>query len=155
MCVNLLWHFLKGRSKEVCQYAAKEYPMWIHPKRLLSFFAILSTTVSAPTYAQSETPDWLSIHGESRVRYQSTQNQFRVNRSGGDQLLLFRTLVDIKADTGPITFGLELQDSRAYLDYSGTPLTSSTFGPLTPANLSAPGVRFEIKPNDRWDARLY
>lgn len=104
--------------------------MWIRPKRLLFLFAILSTTVSAPTYAQSETPDWLSIHGESRVRYQSTQNQFRVNRSGGDQLLLFRTLVDIKADTGPITFGLELQDSRAYLDDSGTPLTSSTVNPL-------------------------
>ncbi len=32
---------------------------------------------------------------------------------------------------------------------------TSIHGPLTPANLNAPGFRIEVKPNDRWDARLY
>ncbi len=32
---------------------------------------------------------------------------------------------------------------------------TSIHGPLTPANLSAPGVRFDIRPNARTDARLH
>ncbi len=32
---------------------------------------------------------------------------------------------------------------------------TSIHGPLTPANLSAPGFRVEVKPNDRWDGRFY
>ncbi|WP_159098046.1 alginate export family protein [Hirschia baltica] len=31
---------------------------------------------------------------------------------------------------------------------------TSIHGPLTPANLSAPGARIQVKPNSRWDARL-
>lgn len=32
---------------------------------------------------------------------------------------------------------------------------TSIHGPLTPANLNAPGFRLEIKPDKRWDARFY
>ena len=32
---------------------------------------------------------------------------------------------------------------------------TSIHGPLTPANLNAPGFRVEVKPNDRWDGRFY
>ena len=32
---------------------------------------------------------------------------------------------------------------------------TSIHGPLTPANLNAPGFRIEVKPNDRWDGRFY
>ena len=32
---------------------------------------------------------------------------------------------------------------------------TSIHGPLTPANLNAPGFRVEVKPSDRWDARAY
>ena len=32
---------------------------------------------------------------------------------------------------------------------------TSIHGPLTPANLSAPGVRMDVKPGRRWDARLH
>ena len=32
---------------------------------------------------------------------------------------------------------------------------TSIHGPLTPANLNAPGFRAEVKPNKRWDARFY
>ncbi len=32
---------------------------------------------------------------------------------------------------------------------------TSIHGPLTPANLSAPGVRIDVRPGPRWDARLH
>lgn len=76
------------------------------------------------------TPDWLKLEGETRVRYESLEGQFRANRSGSDQLLLFRSLLLVEADTGPVSFGFELQDSRTYLGDDGTPLGSSIANPL-------------------------
>jgi len=32
---------------------------------------------------------------------------------------------------------------------------TSIHGPLTPANLNAPGFRIDVKPSDRWDGRFY
>lgn len=77
-----------------------------------------------------KTPDWLKLEGETRVRYESLEGQFRANRSGSDQLLLFRSLLLVEADTGPVSFGFELQDSRTYLGDEGTPLGSSIANPL-------------------------
>ena len=75
-------------------------------------------------------PEWLKLRGETRVRYESLDGQFRANRSGSDQLLLFRSLFLAEADTGPVSFGIELQDSRTYLADEGTPLGSSIANPL-------------------------
>ncbi|MHA7900489.1 MAG: alginate export family protein [Henriciella sp.] len=75
-------------------------------------------------------PNWLSVSGESRVRYESLEGQFRANRAGSDQLLLFRSLLAIEADAGLVSLGLELQDSRTYLADEGTPLGSSIANPL-------------------------
>ncbi|MEL6687485.1 MAG: alginate export family protein [Pseudomonadota bacterium] len=75
-------------------------------------------------------PEWLTIKGESRIRYESLEDQFRGGRQGSDQLLLFRTLLRAEVDTGPIVFGAELQDSRTYLGDNGTPLSSSFTNPL-------------------------
>lgn len=102
-----------------------------------------------PTAAQTtgtpaaKTPDWLRFQGETRVRYETLEGQFRAGQSGGDQLLLFRTLVKAEADTGPMTFGLELQDSRTYLGDSGTPLSNSIANPLDVLQLYA---RFDDLP---------
>lgn len=67
-------------------------------------------------------PDWLSIEGETRQHYATVDGQFRSGGSGGDQSLAFRTLVHARADAGRVTFGLELQDSRIYLDDAGSTL---------------------------------
>ncbi|MEL7111166.1 MAG: alginate export family protein [Pseudomonadota bacterium] len=75
-------------------------------------------------------PDWLTLKGEARVRYESLDGQFRANREGSDQLLLFRSLLHAEADAGPVKFGVEFQDSRTYLADSGTPLGSSIANPL-------------------------
>lgn len=76
------------------------------------------------------TPDWLTLEGEARVRYESLDGQFRANGTGGDQLLLFRTLLLAEVDAEFASFGVELQDSRTYLGDDGTPLSSSIANPL-------------------------
>lgn len=75
-------------------------------------------------------PDWLTLKGEARVRYESLEGQFRANRQGSDQLLLFRSLLLAEADLGNVSLGVELQDSRTYLGDEGTPLGSSIANPM-------------------------
>ncbi len=77
-----------------------------------------------------DAPEWLTLKGETRVRYESLDGQFRAGRTGSDQLLLFRSLFLAEADTGPVAFGFELQDSRTYLGDEGTPLSASITNPL-------------------------
>ena len=79
----------------------------------------------------AKAPPWLTLSGESRVRYESLGGQFRANGAGGDQLLLFRSLLLAEIDTGStLKLGAELQDSRTYLGDDGTPLGSSIANPL-------------------------
>ncbi|WP_284372157.1 alginate export family protein [Algimonas porphyrae] len=82
-------------------------------------------------------PDWLTLRGETRMRYETLDGQFRAGGSGGDQLLLFRSLLLVEADTGPVSFGIELQDSRTYLGDADTPLSSSFTNPLDVLQLYA------------------
>lgn len=74
--------------------------------------------------------DFLTISGESRARFEFLDGQFRAFRSGGDQVLLLRSLLKIDTNTGPVSVGLELQDSRGYFGDAGTPLSSSFVNPL-------------------------
>jgi hypothetical protein len=102
----------------------------------------------------AKAPDWLTLEGEARVRYESLNGQFRAGREGSDQLLLFRTLLLAEADTGPVSFGIELQDSRTYLGDAGTPLSSSFTNPLDILQFYA---RFDDLPGllgDRSDSQL-
>ncbi len=89
-------------------------------------------------------PDWLRLSGEIRGRYESLDGQFRRDFQGSDQVLVFRSLMQMEIDAGPITFGAELQDSRAYFDDDGTPLSSSFVDPLdllqAYVKFEAPGV---------------
>ena len=85
---------------------------------------------SLEAFAFDGLPEWLSLQGESRVRYETLDNQFRANRDGSDQLLLFRSLLQVEADLGDVNLGFELQDSRTYLGDTGTPLSSSIANPL-------------------------
>lgn len=75
-------------------------------------------------------PDWLKISGEARVRYESLDGQFRAGGRGGDQALASRTLILAEAKFDPITFGLELQDSRKELNDAGSTLSASLVNPL-------------------------
>ena len=75
-------------------------------------------------------PDWLTIRGEVRARYETLDGQFRARGSGSDQALALRTLIlaeaNLKAINLPgVTFGGEVQDARLELDDAGTPLSTS------------------------------
>lgn len=83
-----------------------------------------------PDRASAEGGDRLRVSGEWRGRYETLTGQFRAGGSGTDQMLAFRTLVLVEADTGPITWGAEMQDSRAYLDDEGSPVSTSIVNPL-------------------------
>ncbi|MEO0815705.1 MAG: alginate export family protein [Pseudomonadota bacterium] len=93
--------------------------------------------------AALDAPDWFTLKGETRARYETLDGQFRAGRDGSDQLLLFRTLLLAEVDTGPVAFGIELQDSRTYLGDTGTPLSSSISNPLDILQLYA---RFDELP---------
>ena len=75
-------------------------------------------------------PSWLSLSGSFRIRYESLDSQFRVGRDGGDQILLMRTTAKAEIHHGPLTFGAELQDSRAARGDSETPFTTGLVNPL-------------------------
>ncbi|WP_049763165.1 hypothetical protein [Hirschia baltica] len=72
----------------------------------------------------------ISVSGETRMRYEALNGQFRAGGTGSDQMSLFRTLIHAKLDTGPVTFSIELQDSRTYLDDKDSPNSSSITNPL-------------------------
>ena len=75
-------------------------------------------------------PPSLSLSGTHRMRIENLDGQFRAGRDGGDQVFVFRTLVHGKLKLGTFTLGAELQDSRAELADSGTPLNTTIVNPL-------------------------
>lgn len=106
-------------------------PMALNRLFLLPLVALaLITSVSAPRADDAPwrlsdalgAPDWLSISGEHRMRLEFLDGQFRPNRSRQDQALMLRTTLHAVAGDGPLRLGLELGDSRVYLDADDTPL---------------------------------
>jgi hypothetical protein len=71
-------------------------------------------------------PNWFSITGENRSRYETLNNQFRANSSGNDQILSLRTLVQTELRLNKnFKINAELQDSRAELADQGSRMNSS------------------------------
>ncbi len=96
----------------------------------------------AAAHAQEEDPtSRFSLEGQARVRYESLDGQFRAGGSGGDQAIATQILAHARYDAGPVTFGLELQDSRTFFDDAGTPLTTSI---VNPADILQAYARLEI-----------
>jgi len=75
-------------------------------------------------------PEVFSISGHHRTRFESVDEQYRGNRKGGDQALVFRTAVLAKFDFKHFKFAAEMLDSRVELADSGTPLSGSVVNPL-------------------------
>ncbi len=75
-------------------------------------------------------PNWLHLAVSHRTRYESLDGQYRdkingLPGNGGDQALVFRTLIHARADLNDFTLGAEMQDSRIELADSGTATSSS------------------------------
>ena len=75
-------------------------------------------------------PDVFSISGHHRTRFENVDEQYRGNRKGGDQALVFRTVVMAKFDFKHIKFAAEMLDSRVELADSGTPLSGNVVNPF-------------------------
>lgn len=90
----------------------------------LSLFA-LNTRAAEPWRLSKHMslPEWVTLAGQYRVRYETLDDQFRTGRAGGDQLLNSR--LSLKVRVGTEDFGVygELMDSRAALADTGTPLS--------------------------------
>jgi hypothetical protein len=74
-------------------------------------------------------PEWLTINIEHRSRYETLDQQYRavingVPANGGDQALVFRTLLHTRFEFEQIHLGVELMDSRIALADSGTATAS-------------------------------
>ncbi len=59
-------------------------------------------------------PDWLTLSGSFRTRYESLDGQFRPGLAGSDQLVSLRTTLFAEARLDDFRIGGEIFDSRAY-----------------------------------------
>lgn len=71
------------------------------------------------------TPDWFTLSGSHRVRYQTLDGQFRPGLTGSDQAFVMRTLLRAELDFDSIAFVGEFEDSRGWLMDDGSAISSS------------------------------
>ncbi len=85
-------------------------------------------------------PEWFSLSGEHRSRFENLDEQYRGSGNGGDQALVFRTLVKGEIQLGAAAFVGEMIDSRAELADSGTTLNTTIVNPtdLLQAHIQIP-----------------
>jgi len=67
-------------------------------------------------------PEGLTVSGSIRARYEALGNQFRPGLDRNDDLVTFRTSLFAEYDSGPLRFGGEIIDSRAYDADAGSPV---------------------------------
>jgi len=89
--------------------------------RALLIAIAASGLVSAPAAAKQGplaqavgAPDNLVITATVRARVEGIDGQFRPNIATGDSMLSLRTAIAAEYDAGPVRFGAEMWDARAY-----------------------------------------
>ena len=132
------------------------------PGPVLAALPLLAMIAAAPAAAAEPlriddawaTPDWLSLSGSYRLRYEWLDNTFRAVDPGTDDLIVSRLRFKAEARMqNGLRFGAELQDSRAWGAGTGTPLGTddvNAFEPLQAyagyrvANAFRPGDQFDL-----------
>jgi Alginate export len=101
------------------------------PRRSSPAVLLAALTALAPAAATAEpwtlskalgAPENVGLDGSYRVRYETLDGTFRAGRSGSDDILVERLLLSARYDFQSIYVGAELQDSRAQLADSDTPI---------------------------------
>ena len=82
-----------------------------------------------------DTPDWLSVTGSFRLRYEHMENTFRVVSPAQDELLVSRLRLHTRVNGERFYGGFELQDSRAWLHQDLTPVGTADVNALEPLQL--------------------
>lgn len=71
------------------------------------------------------TPDDLSISATVRARVEGIDGQFRPSPASADAMFSLRTMLAVEYDAGPVRFGGELWDARAYGEGPNSSITTS------------------------------
>lgn len=99
-------------------------------------------------------PDWLHVSGSHRTRYETLDGRYRAGRTGGDQMLALRTIVLTELRGERLRAGVELIDSRGFLDDAGTAVSTTQVNPVEllqgylawdARDLFEPGARSTLK----------
>jgi len=99
-------------------------------RRTAAAIFLAGTSAASAAVAQDSRAPSFRFAGEARARYESLDGQFRAGRTGSDQALFTRALLLAELRGGRWAAGIELQDSEAFLDDDGTPLSSSYVNPI-------------------------
>ncbi|MGB0583022.1 MAG: alginate export family protein [Limisphaerales bacterium] len=98
-------------------------------------------------------PEWLQVSGNTRVFYETMDDQFRVGGVGGDQLLTWRTMLKMTASRNGYSITGELVDVRGALADTGTPLGTDDINTLEPLQAYL-GWNGESATGDKLDLRF-
>ncbi len=82
-------------------------------------------------------PEWLSITGSFRLRYEHMENTFRIVGPAQDELLVSRLRLHARATGERFYGGVEIEDARAWLDQDLTPVGIDDVNVLEPLRLYA------------------
>lgn len=99
--------------------------------------AALSAGAAEPSqpwtlHQAADLPEWLTVQGSIRTRYESLDGQYRVGRSRSDQLVNVRTTLLLEARRGSARAGVEVFDSRGYLADRGSSVGTGEVNVLEP-----------------------
>jgi len=79
-----------------------------------------------------DAPDWLTLSGSFRTRYEVLDGQFRPGLDGSDQGVFLRTELFAEAHSRHFRIGAELIDARAYLDDRDSGVSADDINALEP-----------------------
>ncbi len=82
-------------------------------------------------------PGWLSVSGSYRLRYEHMDNTFRIIGPDQDELLVSRLRLHARATGERFYGGVEIEDSRAWLDQDLTPVGTDDVNVLEPLRVYA------------------
>ncbi len=106
-------------------------------KRALSIAALAALAAAVPASAKPGplaealgAPEELSISATVRARVEGIDGQFRPSPAAADSLFSLRTTLAIEYDAGPVRFGGELWDARAYGEGPTSSITTSDVNAL-------------------------
>lgn len=89
-----------------------------------------------------DAPDWFSIGGSYRLRYETLNHPFRAGASGSDEILVGQFLLHARFTLNAFYANLELEDARQELADSGTALGTDSVNTLEPLQAYV-GMRFD------------
>lgn len=88
-----------------------------------------------------DAPEWFSLSGSYRVRYETLNHPYRAGATGSDEILVGRLFLNARATVQNFYANFELEDARQQLADSGTALGTDSVNALEPLQLLV-GMRF-------------